>query len=171
MALKRWPHLNISSRGEDSAIFPPLDVNGHVTRGDGAGHLGPVTLLEVSIKCEGGNLGRLNCIHQDMASSSVPLAVGDNTGILSTVWLFHLLTTFEWVHLELFDVHTFIRRVPLVRGVGLGPLMILLSVHHSTFSTGYPDTGHRRRTSRLVIPVTFTSPRVIGLPLYTTFTI
>ena len=49
-------------------------------------------------------------------------------------------------------------------GVGLGPLMILLSVHHSTFSTGYPDTGHRRRTSRLVMPVTFTSPRVIGLP-------
>ena len=53
-----------------------------------------------------------------------------------------------------------------MRGVGLGPLMILLSVHHSTFSTGYPDTGHRRRTSRLVMPVTFTSPRVMGLPFY-----
>lgn len=87
-------HLNVSPRREDSAILLPLDINRHVTRGDGARHLGPVSLLEVAIKCEGRYLWWLNRVQEDMTSGGVTLAVGYNTGILSTVSLLHLLLTF-----------------------------------------------------------------------------
>ena len=46
-------HLNIWTRVEQSPVLPPLDVNGHVPGGDGAGHLGPVSLLQVTVEGEG----------------------------------------------------------------------------------------------------------------------
>ena len=84
-------HLNVSARREHSAILPPLDIAGHVARGDGAGHLGPVSLLEVPIKGEGGDLGGLNSSQENVASGSVPLAIGHDTRILSTITLSNLL--------------------------------------------------------------------------------
>ena len=46
-------HLNIWTRVEQSPVLPPLDVDGHVPGGDGAGHLGPVSLLQVTVEGEG----------------------------------------------------------------------------------------------------------------------
>ena len=83
--------LNILTSREVFPVFVPLNVDGHVAGGYRAGHLRSVSLLQISIECEGRYFGRLDGLQVDVTRGRVAVAVVDGAGVDLAVGLLHSL--------------------------------------------------------------------------------
>ena len=83
--------LNILASLEIFPVFMPLNVDGHVAGGYGAGDLRSVSLRQISIKCEGRDFRRFYRLQSHMTGGAVPLLVEDGAGVELAVRLLHRL--------------------------------------------------------------------------------